>query len=82
MKEEKMRKFAYKQAQNNQTQNSTTEATLILCGYLGSRANIKFLISSNNVNTVTTYRGMYLTKLVQNPKNKNIEQGLTKEMAF
>ena len=35
MKEEKMRKFAYKQAQNNQTQNSTTEATLILCDTRG-----------------------------------------------
>jgi len=34
-----MRKFADTQAQNNQTKNSNTEATLILCGYSGERAN-------------------------------------------
>ena len=39
----KMRKFASKQTKNNQTNNQTngskTEATLILCGYSGERAN-------------------------------------------
>ena len=39
MRRRKIRKFAYNQAENNQTNGSTTEATLILCGYLGERAN-------------------------------------------
>ena len=40
MKEEKIRKFAYKEQTDRQTQNiSNTEATLILCGYSGERAN-------------------------------------------
>ena len=34
-----MRKFADTQAENNQASGSTTEATLILCGYSGERAN-------------------------------------------
>ena len=35
-----MRKFADKEQRTiRQTQNSNTEATLILCGYSGSRAN-------------------------------------------
>ena len=41
MKEEKIRKFADKQGTIKQTKNSTTEATLILCGYSGERANYK-----------------------------------------
>ena len=37
----KMRKFADKEhrTKNNQADGSKTEATLILCGYLGERAN-------------------------------------------
>ena len=34
-----MRKFAYKQSSREQTNGSKTEATLILCGYSGERAN-------------------------------------------
>ena len=34
-----MRKFADTQAKNNQADGSKTEATLILCGYSGERAN-------------------------------------------
>ena len=42
--ENKIRKFAYreqtiKQTENNQSMNSKTEATLILCGSSGERAN-------------------------------------------
>ena len=42
--ENKIRKFAYKQRTDNQTNreqsmNSKTEATLILCGSSGERAN-------------------------------------------
>ena len=41
MKEEKIRKFDDTQGTIKQAQNSTTEATLILCtcGYSGERAN-------------------------------------------
>ena len=34
-----MRKFASKQTHKEQTDGSNTEATLILCGYSGERAN-------------------------------------------
>ena len=34
-----MRKFADKEQSSRQTNGSKTEATLILCGYLGERAN-------------------------------------------
>ena len=34
-----MRKFADTHTKNNQTDGSKTEATLILCGYSGERAN-------------------------------------------
>ena len=40
MKEEKIRKFADKQTSKEQSNGSKTEATLILCGYSGERANI------------------------------------------
>ena len=39
MKEEKIRKFAYKEQSDNQTDGSKTETTLILCGYSRERAN-------------------------------------------
>ena len=39
MRRRKMRKFASRQAKNNQTDGSKTEATLILYGYSGERAN-------------------------------------------
>ena len=38
-----MRIFAYKQT-HNQAENSNTEATLILCGSSGERANIAYRI--------------------------------------
>ena len=45
MRRRKIRKFAYRQSDrqtSKQTQNiSNTEATLILCGYSGERANIE-----------------------------------------
>ena len=44
-----MRKFAYRQTikeqSNNQTDGSKTEATLILCGYSGERANISLYLN-------------------------------------
>ena len=41
----KIRKFASRQGtKNNQTDGSKTEATLILCGYSGERANIQTVI--------------------------------------
>ena len=39
MKEEKIRKFASKHTSKEQSNGSNTEATLILCGYSGERAN-------------------------------------------
>ena len=39
MKEEKIRKFADTQSDKEQSSSSKTEATLILCGYSGERAN-------------------------------------------
>ena len=39
MRRRKIRKFADTQAKNNQADGSKTEATLILCGYSGERAN-------------------------------------------
>jgi len=41
MRRRKMRKFADKEqrTKNNQANGSNTEATLILCGYSGERAN-------------------------------------------
>ena len=41
MRRRKIRKFAYKEhrTKNNQADGSKTEATLILCGYSGERAN-------------------------------------------
>ena len=39
--ENKIRKFAHReQTENNQSMNSKTEATLILCGSSGERANM------------------------------------------
>ena len=39
MRRRKIRKFADKQSSRQRTNGSNTEATLILCGYSGERAN-------------------------------------------
>ena len=39
-----MRKFAYTQANKEQSNGSNTEATLILCGYSGERANFQRIL--------------------------------------
>ena len=39
MRRRKIRKFAYNQADKQTKNSSKTEATLILCGYSGERAN-------------------------------------------
>ena len=60
----KWRKFAHKQTENKQTLreqslNSKTEATLILCGSSGERANILFEI----IHTVDTFIGEYKVQI-------------------
>ena len=68
--ENKIRKFAYREQTDNQTNreqtksNSKTEATLILCGSSGERANfVQFLI---NVQEIVKQISLKL------PKNKSI----------
>ena len=59
MKEGKMRKFAdTARTQNNQTDSSKTEATVILCGYSGERANFSSIFSYQWV-TGSIYKVFY-----------------------
>ena len=57
-----MRKFADKQRTNRkQTENSKTEATLILCGSSGKRAN-NYILFIKQKKAQTTVRLMVTTK--------------------